>query len=46
MAGSEALGIDGARADLFDGATWVLTPNHRTSPEAHTLVNAVVPSLV
>jgi len=44
MAGSEAIGIDGARPDLFDGATWVLTPNHRTGPEAHSLVNAVVRS--
>ena len=26
MAGSEQDGIDGARADLFVGATWVLTP--------------------
>ncbi|HEY5154916.1 MAG TPA: prephenate dehydrogenase/arogenate dehydrogenase family protein, partial [Acidimicrobiales bacterium] len=26
MAGSELEGVDGARADLFEGATWVLTP--------------------
>src|SRR5699024_10895607 len=26
MAGSEQLGVDGARRDLFEGAVWVLTP--------------------
>ena len=26
MAGSEQDGIDGADADLFEGAVWVLTP--------------------
>ncbi|MFM7064989.1 MAG: prephenate dehydrogenase/arogenate dehydrogenase family protein [Actinomycetes bacterium] len=44
MAGSEALGVDGARADLFDGATWVLTPTSTTDPQAQTLVHAVVRS--
>ena len=32
MAGSEALGVDGARADLFDGAAWVLTPTDVDRP--------------
>ena len=34
MAGSEQEGLDGASADLFVGATWVLTPTARTDPEA------------
>ena len=29
MAGSEQTGLEGARADLFLGATWVLTPGPR-----------------
>lgn len=45
MAGSEALGPDGARADLFDGAVWVLTPSERGSATAFTLVHSVVRSL-
>ncbi len=45
MAGSEALGVEGSRADLFEGATWVLTPNASTDPSALTLVNQVVRSL-
>ncbi len=45
MAGSEATGLDGARADLFDGAVWVLTPVTDTEPEAHALVHGVVRSL-
>ena len=37
MAGSELEGVDGARADLFEGATWVLTPvpRHRRSESRH-----------
>lgn len=45
MAGSEALGIEGARADLFNGATWALTPNDRTDPDALSLVHSVVRSV-
>lgn len=44
MAGSEALGVDGARADLFRGAVWVLTPTPTTDPRAHALVHSVVRS--
>jgi prephenate dehydrogenase len=44
MAGSEAIGLDGARADLFDGATWVLTPTAATDPTAQALVHSVVRS--
>jgi prephenate dehydrogenase len=31
VAGAEAAGVEHARADLFDGATWYLTPSERTS---------------
>jgi prephenate dehydrogenase len=31
LAGAESAGIDHARADLFDGATWYLTPTTSTS---------------
>ncbi len=45
MAGSEQEGMDGADPDLFDGATWVLTPTVSTDAEAYTLVRSVVTSL-
>ena len=32
MAGSEQDGLDGADADLFEGAVWVLTPDGRAPP--------------
>lgn len=44
MAGSEALGVDGARADMFDGAAWVLTPTETTDAQAHALVHSVISS--
>ena len=44
MAGSEELGVDGSRADLFDGATWVLTPGLSSDPVAHAEVHALVRS--
>jgi prephenate dehydrogenase len=31
LAGAESAGVGSARADLFDGATWYLTPTERTS---------------
>ena len=31
VAGSEAAGVEHARADLFDGASWYLTPGERSS---------------
>lgn len=45
MAGSELEGVDGARADLFEGATWVLTPTAGTEDGAFAAVRAVVSSL-
>lgn len=38
MAGSEQDGLDGADADLFQGATWVLTPTERTDAAAFATV--------
>ena len=45
MAGSEQEGVEGSDADLFVGATWVLTPTPDTDPQAYALVHAVVASL-
>jgi prephenate dehydrogenase len=38
MAGSERNGPLAARADLFDGATWAITPHETSAPEAVELV--------
>jgi prephenate dehydrogenase len=45
MAGSEQGGLDGADADLFVGATWVLTPTDRTDASVFTTVRRLVASL-
>jgi prephenate dehydrogenase len=45
MAGSEQDGIEGADADLFLGATWVLTPTERTEPGAFTTIRGLVGDL-
>jgi prephenate dehydrogenase len=45
MAGSEQEGVDGSRADLFEGAVWVLTPGRSTDDDAYAAVHAVVSSL-
>lgn len=42
MAGSEQSGLSGARADLFQGAAWVLTPTPVTSDDALALVHDLV----
>lgn len=42
MAGSEREGLDGARADLFEGATWVLTPVPGTDDASFARVRSVV----
>ncbi len=42
MCGKEASGIEAAEADLYQGATFVLTPLQRTSPEALTLAQELV----
>ena len=45
MAGSEQDGIEGADADLFVGATWVLTPTEYTEIGAFTSLRALVADL-
>lgn len=45
MAGSEQVGVAGARADLFVGASWVLTPTDVTDPAAYARVRAVLAGL-
>jgi len=45
MAGSEQVGLDGATAELFVGATWVLTPTTVTDPAAYTQVHNVLVDL-
>ena len=42
MAGSEQVGVEGASAELFVGATWVLTPTPSTDPAAYAQVRAVL----
>jgi len=42
MAGSELDGLDGADASMFDGATWVLTPNAQSSDETFSIVAGLV----
>ncbi len=45
MAGSEQEGVEGSDPDMFEGATWVLTPEPNTDPLAFTTVRSVVTSL-
>jgi prephenate dehydrogenase len=45
VCGSEARGAENASAELFDGATWFLTPLPETEPDRHRLVHGFVSSL-
>ena len=45
MAGSELEGVEGSRSDLFEGATWVLTPVSGTDDAAFTRIRSIVASL-
>ena len=45
MAGSEMKGLDGSRADLFQSATWVLTPTAMTHPDTYARLHSVISSL-
>jgi prephenate dehydrogenase len=45
MAGSELRGLAGARADLFRGWTWVLTPTAATKPATYTTLHGVLREL-
>jgi prephenate dehydrogenase len=40
MAGSELRGLRGARADLFQGCTWVLTPTASTPADVYTRLHS------
>mgnify|MGYP005843158555 CR=1 FL=1 len=45
IAGTERHGIYAARADLFQGAAWVLTPTSHTDPDALQCVKAFVQNI-
>src|SRR6185312_1070780 len=45
LAGSEARGAEHANADLFQGATWFLTPTAQTEAHRHRLVHGFVGEL-
>ena len=45
MAGSEQDGLDGASADLFSGAMWVLSPTPATDDDVFATVREVVASM-
>jgi len=45
MAGSELRGFAGARADLFQGCTWVLSPTDATPPEVYTALHSILREL-
>ena len=45
VAGSEANGPQHARAELFEGATWFLTPAAASDPERYRLLHGFVASL-
>jgi prephenate dehydrogenase len=45
MAGSEQEGVEGADPELFEGATWVLTPTTTTDPQAYARVRGIVSAL-
>ncbi len=42
MAGSEQSGVEAARADLFEGAKWILTPTPRTDDSATATLTALI----
>lgn len=42
MAGSELRGLAGARDDLFNGCTWVLTPTAVTTPEVYGRLHGIL----
>jgi len=45
LAGAETSGVEHARADLFDGATWYLTPTARTSGLLYERLHRLLRSL-
>ncbi|HEY1223195.1 MAG TPA: prephenate dehydrogenase/arogenate dehydrogenase family protein [Acidimicrobiales bacterium] len=45
MAGSELRGLRGAKADLFQGCNWVLTPTDSTSPATYSVLHGILRDL-
>jgi prephenate dehydrogenase len=45
MAGSEQEGVEGSDPDMFEGATWVLTPEAHTDARAFATVRSAVSAL-
>jgi prephenate dehydrogenase len=45
MAGSELSGVSAARADLFDGAYWLLTPADDTDPGVYSAMHALITAI-
>jgi prephenate dehydrogenase len=45
MAGSEKTGVEAARADLFEGATWAMTPTLQTDASALQRLKTLVDAL-
>ncbi|MDR3307521.1 MAG: prephenate dehydrogenase/arogenate dehydrogenase family protein, partial [Coriobacteriales bacterium] len=45
MAGSEVNGLEGAHANLFQGAHWILCPDEHTAPQAFLRLHEFVTSL-
>jgi len=45
MAGSEDEGVEAARANLFDGAWWILTPTERSDPDGYRRLHQVLTTL-
>ena len=41
MAGSELRGIRGAKADLFNGCTWILTPTETTTATVYSTLHSI-----
>jgi prephenate dehydrogenase len=44
MAGSEQEGVDGSRADLFEGRTWVLTPLDTSDDDTLATIRSIISS--
>jgi len=44
MAGSEQDGVEGADPEMFEGATWVLTPSVHTDPACFAFIRSLVGS--
>jgi prephenate dehydrogenase len=42
VCGAEVRGASQARADLFDGATWLLTPTHDTDPARYATLHGLI----